>query len=74
MHSSALYIDQINPAFDNAVHFDFPAVRFQEGLVFLFCPFVCEANADKTQDFLPQVLLAVFAEKEVRRNQQAAIL
>lgn len=70
MHSSALCINQINPALDNAVHFDFPAIRFQEGLVFFFGPFVCEADAHETQDFLPQVLLAVFAEKEVRRNQE----
>lgn len=74
MHSSALYINQINSALDNAGHFDFPAVRFQEGLVFFFGPFVREANAHEAQDFLPQVLLAAFAEKEVRRNQQAAIL
>lgn len=74
MHSHALYINQINPAFNNAVHFDFPAIRFQEGLVFFFGPFVCEADADKAQEFLSQVLLAAFAKKEVRRNQQAAIL
>ena len=72
-HSSALYINQINPALDNAVHFDFPAIRFQEGLVFLFCPFVCEADADKAQEFLPKIFLAAFAEKEVRGNQQAVI-
>lgn len=74
MHSRALYINQIDSAFDNAVHFDFPAVRFQEGLVFLFGPFVREADAHEAQEFLPQVLLAAFAEKEVRGNQQAAIL
>ena len=64
MHSSALYINQINSALDNAGHFDFPAVRFQEGLVFFFGPFVCEADAHEAQDFLPQVLLAAFAEKK----------
>ena len=70
----ALYINQINSAFDNAVYLDGPSVRFQEGLVLFFGPFVRKADADKAQEFLPQVLLAAFAEKEVRGNQQAAIL
>ena len=73
MITFTFHVRQVNSSFENATHFNRPAIRIQKRLVFIFRPFVRKAYSDKTQKLLPQVSFATRFKDKVRGNQYAVI-